>query len=323
MAEVLAEAHLHSIGVKAQEIDEFLSARDQLLRHFANESGRQSALSIANALSDARNSPDRLEECVCNAFRSLGFDVTPLGQRGKPDGIATAHLSAGDSGAPRHYSVSLEAKSKERPDARVAAKDVDIASVIRHRNNFECDHAIVVGPAFPTSAGDHSALGESIEEDRRTSAAQGRHRTITLITVDDLARLVRLRPVKQVGLRKLRELLKECKLPEQSANWVESIRNSAVDKPPYQKIVETVEKLQKKFKMASVSYSALRVELSHLNPPIEYQTDEELGELCRAMTQMAPGTLFAGPEKIELDQSAENVIAAIEAAIQDYPPDER
>ena len=323
MAEVLAEAHLHSIGVKTKEIDEFLSARDQLLRHLANESGRQSALSIANALSNARNSPDRLEECVCNAFRSLGFDVTPLGQRGKPDGIATAHLSAGDSGTPRHYSVSLEAKSKARPDARVAAKDVDIASVIRHRNNFECDHAVVVGPAFPTSTGEHSALGESIEEDRRTSAAQGRHRTITLITVDDLARLVRLRPVKQVGLRKLRKLFKKCRLPEQSANWVESIRKSSVEKPPYRKIVETVEGLQKKFKMASVSYSALRVELSHLNPPIEYQTDDALGELCRAMTQMAPGALFAGPEKIELDQSAENVVAAIEAAIQDYPPDER
>ena len=34
---------------------------------------------------------------------------------------------------------------------------------------------------------------------------------------------------------------------------------------------------------------------------------------------MAPGAIFAGSTKIELDQSAENVIAAIEAAIQDYP----
>ena len=144
-----------------------------------------------------------------------------------------------------------------------------------------------------------------------------------IVAVDDLARLVRLRPVKQIGLRKLRGLFEECRLPKQSANWVESIRKSSVEKPPYRKIVETVEGLQKKFKMTAVSYAALRVELSHLNPPIEYQTDDALGELCRAMTQMAPGALFAGPEKIELDQSAENVVAAIEAAIQDYPPDER
>ena len=78
MAEVLVEAHLHSIGVKASQIEGFLSARDQLLRDLANESGRQSALSIANALLDARNSPKGLEDCVCNAFRSLGFDVTPF-----------------------------------------------------------------------------------------------------------------------------------------------------------------------------------------------------------------------------------------------------
>lgn len=195
MAEVLAEAHLHSIGIKPGEIAEFLSERDQLLRHLANESGRQSALSVANALMDARNSPNRLEECLCDAFRSLGFDVMRLGKRGQPDGMATAHLSADDSGNPQRYKVMLEAKSKENAGATVSAKDVGISTVIRHRNKLKCDHAIVAGPAFPTSKGDCSALGESIEDDRLKSVAEGSHRTITLITIDDLARLVRLRPV--------------------------------------------------------------------------------------------------------------------------------
>ena len=322
MAEVLAEAHLHSIRVSSKEIDEFLSTRDQLLRHLANESGRQSALSVANALSDARNSPNQLEECVCNAFRSLGFDVTPLGKAGHPDGVAAAHLSADDEGNPRHYKVSLEAKSKQKAGTAVSAKDVGIATVIRHCRDFECDHAIVVGPAFPTSEGDQSALGKSISDDRAKSAKEGNNRTITLITVDDLARLVRLRPVKQLGLQKLRELFRQCSLPDQSATWVTSISETSVTKPPYRRIVETVEQLQRKFKRAWVNYSALRVELSHLTPAIEYETDDDLAELCKAMTQMAPGAIFAGAEKVELDQSAENVIAAIEATIKDYPQDE-
>lgn len=38
---------------------------------------------------------------------------------------------------------------------------------------------------------------------------------------------------------------------------------------------------------------------------------------------MAPNAIFATSERVELDQSAENMIAAIEAALQDYPPDER
>ena len=323
MAEVLAEAHLHSIGVKADKIEEFLSVRDQLMRHLANESGRQSALAVANALSDARNSPNNLEECVCSAFRSLGFDVTPLGGKGQPDGVATAHLSADDSGNPRHYRVSLEAKSKEKSGTKVSASTVDTAKVARHRNKFDCEHAVVIGPAFPTSQGDASALGEQIKQDRLNSIAAGTPRTITLITVDDLARLVRLRPVKRVGLQKIRELFTECSLPEESAEWVKSIAESTVVKPPYREIVETIEVLQKEYPKEAVSYSSLRIKLSYLSPPIKYTTNDELAELCKGMAQMAPDAMFARSDKVELDQSAENVIAAIEAAMQNYPPDER
>ena len=323
MAEVLTEAHLHVIGVDGAKIENFLSARDQLLRTLTNESGRQSALSLANALSEARNSPDRLEKAVCDAFRSLGFDVTPLGKRGEPDGVAAAHLSADEQGKSRHYRVSLEAKSKETSGATVSAKGVGVATVAQHRNKRECEHATVVGPAFPTSGGDTSALGAQIKADRENSKAAGAAKTITLIIVDDLARLVRLRPVKQIGLQKLRELFQKCSLPDESAAWIESIRQTAVEKPPYRKIVETIEALQKKYRKSSVNYSALRVELSHMTPPVEYETDEYLFELCRGMAQMAPGAMFASASTVELDQSAENVVAAIEAAMQAYPLDEQ
>ena len=323
MAEVLTEAHLHVIDVNASKIENFLSARDQLLRNLTNESGRQSALSLANALSEARNSPNRLEKAVCDAFRSLGFDVTPLGKRGEPDGVAAAHLSADEQGKSRHYRVSLEAKSKETSGATVSAKGVSIATVAQHRDKRECEHAIVIGPAFPTSGGDTSSLGTQIKADREKSRAAGAAKTITLITVDDLARFVRLRPVKQIGLQKLRELFQKCSLSDESAAWVESIRQTAVEKPPYRKIVETIEALQKKYKKASVNYSALRIELSHMTPPVEYETDEDLFELCRGMAQMAPGAMFASASTVELDQSAENVVTAIEAAMQDYPLDEQ
>ena len=323
MADVLTEAHLHVIGVDATKIDSFLSARDQLLRHLTNESGRKSALSIANSLLEARNNPDGLEEAVCSAFHSLGFDVTPLGKRGQPDGVAAAHLPADDTGHARHYKVSLEAKSKEKSGTVVSAKDVGIATVAQHRDKFDCEHAIVVGPAFPTSQGDASSLGQHITTDRDKSRAGGVPKTITLITVDDLARLVRLRPIKQLGLRRLRELLRECSLPEASTAWVETIMRTAVEKPPYERIVNAIEAHQKEFKQASVTYAALRVELYRKTPPVKYETDDELAELCKGMAQMAPGAIFASSTAVELDQSAENVISAIEVATQDYPPDER
>ena len=78
MAEVLLEARLHSMDVDVEKIEELLLTRDQLLRHLVNESGRQSAVSVANNLLNAVNSPHKLEDCVCKAFGSLGFEVEPL-----------------------------------------------------------------------------------------------------------------------------------------------------------------------------------------------------------------------------------------------------
>ena len=320
MAEVLTEAHLHLFGVESSKIDRILSARDQSLRYLTNTSGRRSALSVANALLEARNSPDDLEEAVCDAFDSLGFDATRLGKSGQPDGVAAAHLSADYRGLIRHYKVSLEAKSS---GGTVSARDVGIAAIIQHREKHRCDHAIIVGPAFPTGRGNASALGQQIKDDREKSEAAGAAKTITIITVDDLARLVRLRPVKQIGLRKIQELFQNCSLPEESSEWVRSILDAVVDRPPYGVIVEMIETLQKRYTRASVTYAALRVELSHATPPVEFQTDGEIADLCRGMAQMAPGAMFASPTTVELDQSAENVVAAIDEAMHEYPADEQ
>jgi hypothetical protein len=317
MAEVLVESHLYALGVKSEQIEDFLSLRDQLLRNLANESGRQSAFAVAVTLKDARNNPDALEDALCDAFLSLGFEVTRIGGSGKPDGVATALLSADDMGKPRQYAVSLEAKSKERDEGTVASGTVKVSSVIRHRDDYKCQHALVVGRAFPTSGGDTSALAKEIDNDRKKTAALGDPKTITLITIDSLADLVRLRPVKQVGLLRLRDLFKHSRLSEESTKWVESIKATKVKRPPYTRIVETIESLQRKFTREPVKYAALRVELSHLTPPIDYESDEELMELCKGMSQMAPGAMFANPDSVELDQSAENVMAAIDAATKD------
>jgi len=321
MAEVLTEAHLYAIGVKREQAEAFLSLRDQLLRNLANESGRQSAFAVSIALKNARNNPDALERQLCVAFTSLGFEVTPIGGNGNPDGVAKAILSAKD-GKARRYSVSLDAKSKVEDKGKVAAGTVKVATIIQHRDEYECQHALVVGRDFPTTKGDASSLAIQIDDDRRKTQAledtgKGIRKTITLITIDDLADLVSLRPAKQVGLLKLRELF-ECRLPQETQNWVNGIRALKVAKPPYRAIVETIQLLHSKYNRAAVKYGELRVELSHRVPPIHYDTDDALIDLCKGMAQMAPHAIYAGPETIELDQSVDNVMAAIDAAAKDY-----
>lgn len=312
MAEVLSEAHLHMIGVKVEQAEEYLTARDQLLRYFANESGRKSAFAVALALKEARNNPDKLEEQLCAAFATLGFEVAKIGGRNNPDGVAIALLSADDKGA-RRYSVSLDAKSKVEDKGKVAAGTVKVSTIVRHRDAHRCQHAIVVGRAFPNGG----AVKTEIDDDRTKSAAVGESKTITLMTIDDLARVVQLRPVKQIGLQELRGLF-QCRMPDECKAWVDEIEKKRVTKPPYAKIILTIEQLAKKRALAQVKYPALVNELSHLSPPINYETDELLIDLCKAMAQMAPGAMYATSEAVGLDTSAANAIAAIEAATKEW-----
>ncbi len=314
MAEILAEAHLYKIGVRVDQIGEFLTARDQLLRMLATGSGRQSPMAVAVALRDSRNNPDLLEQRLCGAFTSLGYDSRPIGGKGKADGKAIAGLSADSKGNPRKYSVTLEAKSKRKDSGKVAASTVDIAAVIRHRKYEGCEHAIVVGRDFP--AKETSALAQDIDDDRANTRALGEPRTITLITIDDLAELVQLRPVKQLGLLRLRELF-QCRTPSESHEWIEKIRRTQVKKPPYKKIIDAIDDQQKRFHRSAVKFAALRVALNNLSPPIFYATDDELGDICKAMAQMSNGTMSVTLETVEIDQSPANVLSEIEAATRE------
>jgi hypothetical protein len=46
-----------------------------------------------------------------------------------------------------------------------------------------------------------------------------------------------------------------------------------------------------------------------------------LADLCKAMSQMAPGAIMANDRTVELDQSPENVLATIESATKEHLAD--
>lgn len=321
MAEVLLESQLYQSGVKQDQMDIVMMARDQLLRYVAQESGRRTALTVANALRNARNDEDRLEIEVVEAFRSLGFDATRVGGNNKPDGVATAHLSAGRDGKVRRYSVSLEAKSKKKDGTKLKTKTLGVSTIARQRDDAHCEHAIVVAPAFDHTPGKESALAKEIKADRENTAAKDEPKTITAIHLEDLARLVQLRPIKRLGLARMRELFQSCSLPEQCKQWVDDIEHESVEKPPYEKIINAIHSLQQEYEMAAVEYGALRVALGKEKPPYKVSTNEELIELCKAMSAMASYEITATNRTVELNQSPENVLAAIESATKAHMND--
>jgi hypothetical protein len=323
MAEVLLEAHLYQQGAQPELAQAVLERRDQLLRFLAKNTGRKNAFMVANDLREAAGDKTQLELELVNVFNYLGFEAVHKGNANKPDGVASAILSGAEQKR-RSYSVSLEAKSKEdleaKPGSKVSAKTVGISAIARQRNEFNCDHAIVVGPNFPASNEGKTALEQEIADAAKAAAKdaeENRHpaRTITLIRVEDLARLVETAPRKRITPLELRELFTTCRMPEEAARWVDAIGQRVVPLAPYKEILESIAELQKGQPESAVAYTSLRTHLQYVQQ-IHLGRDE-LEIICHAMMQLAsPSYLLAAAETVELNSQPIKVLELIGATAE-------
>ena len=313
MTEVLTEAHLYYMGVEENEIRDVLARRDELLRHFVRSSIRRNAYMIALALTDAKDDQDKLEEESRAAFEAIGFaNVIRIGGKGKPDGTAEAHLAASEDGIMRRYKIGLEAKS----GAKVSAKRLNVSGIARHMEDYNCDHHIVIGNGFATSRDDAASVRE-IDDLRKNT-----RRTITLMHIDDLARLVRLVPAKRIGLERLRDLFHTCVTPEDSKEWIDGVTLEQHESWPYKEILETIWQQAERRPNEAVEYAAVTAVLDLRQPSIKL-TKQELMECCKAMRVMAPGVVFARDHSVEITRRPDLVLKDIRDAIDQYPEEER
>ncbi|MFZ2147902.1 MAG: ATP-binding protein [Sedimentisphaerales bacterium] len=315
MSEVLMEANLYHIELEESQIREILERRDELLRQFVRSSARRTAGMIALALTEARDDEHKLEVEMRAAFEAMGFaNVIRIGGKGKPDGTAEAHLAAAEDGTVQRYKVGLEAKSGKY----VSAKDLGVSGLARHMKDYECDHHIVIGNEFATSRGE---LCASVREIRAHKKVTGK--TITLIYIDDLARLVRIASSKRIGgLSRIRKLFKSCITPKQSKTWVDKLAAETPETWPYREILDAIWHLANECPDEAVEYSAVTTELRHCDPPVRISKND-LKDCCKAMQFMARGVVFARDNTVEIDRRPDLILDDIRAAVGEYSEEER
>jgi hypothetical protein len=315
-AEIFTEAFLYELGLDEDVIREVTGKRDELLRQFAR-SMRRTADMVAQALIDASTNKDQLEKELVAAFDSMGFDTQPIGGKGKPDGKAIACLGA-LKGKERRYAISLEAKSKEQPGKKVASKSVSISAIARQRDESKCDHAIVVGPDFPTSQGEKAAV---VKEARADNLHTGK--TITLMRVHDLAKLVRVVTLNGIALDQLQELFKTCLTPEESQAWVDKIsQQHEKSKPAFERILKTIWELQEEQPSEAVQFQSITTALRRdKSNPLQIST-EEIQQLCRALSMMT-NWIVVRTQAVELRMRPDKVMRAAVETLSKFPEDEQ
>lgn len=315
MSEIFMEAHLYYMGLDENVIRDAIGRRDELLRQFVRSSARRTVGMIALALTEARDDENKLEEEMRAAFEAMGFaNVIRIGGSGKPDGTAEAHLAATEDGVVQRYKVGLEAKSGKT----VSANRLNISGIARHMEDFACNHHLVIGNGFATSTGDDSASVREINAHK-----DGTGRTITLMYIDDLARLIRIASAKRIGgLPRIRDLFRNCVTPEQSKEWVDMLAAEEPENRPFVEILDTVWHLAEEEPSEAVEYAAVVTELRHRTPPVR-MLKPDLIECCKAMHVLAHGVVFARENTVEIGRRPDLILEDIRAAVGEYPEEER
>ena len=313
ISEILTEANLYHMSIDENTIRDILSRRDELLRQLVKSSTQRTPGMIALALIDAKDDSNKLEIEMRAAFEAIGFaNVIRLGGSGKPDGTAEAILAASDEGQIRRYKVGLEAKSGKS----VSAKRLGVSGIARHMKVYKCDHHVVIGNGFATSDSEDSATVDEIRDLRKRTG-----KTITLMHIDDLSRLVRLVPPKQIGLDRLRQLFQDCITPEDTKVWIDRIEKEIPDRLPYKDILETIWDRADQRPDEPVEYAAVVTALEFRTPPIK-MGKQELIDCCKAMQVMARGVVFARANDVEINRRPDLILEDIHASIDEYYPDD-
>jgi len=318
MSEVLLEAYLYNVTGDEEMVRGVMGRRDELFKHLVRVSGKKNAYLVGQALEDSVTDEDALERALVDAFDSMGFDAGLISGKGKPDGIAKAYLGAlAKGGGEQRYQVSLEAKSKQKEGTRVKNSQVGVSRIVRQRDEFHCDHALVAGPDFETTKGKDSAVIKEIK-----AAAEKTGKTITLIRIYDLARLVRLVPLKRVGLDRLRELFKTCRSPQESEAWVSKLEQEKRQPAlPWKSILEEIWKLQNETPGEPVEFKEITTAMRRAKKGDI--TKDKMRECCHAMAALAPDYMSVRTNSVELSQRPDKVLEAMKATIAAYPEDEQ
>jgi hypothetical protein len=139
------------------------------------------------------------------------------------------------------------------------------------------------------------------------------------MNINDLARLVRLRPLKKIGPHEIKDLF-NCQMPEDCKKWVDKLEGKKNDIPNYKAILDVIYERQKKRPNETIEFGAIAIGLE--NKGLEYPKDE-IKKICKSLEGMAPNYIIClDNDTVELRQTPTIVLEAIRTELERYPDNE-
>lgn len=302
ITEVLTESYLYELSLDECMVNEIIKRRDSTLRQLAL-SDKMGIPTAAIFLKDSLDNPSGLEEAVARVLTVFGFEVTPIGGNGEPDGKAEACLGFNEEGKNKSYSLTYDAKSTTKN--KIAAATAHLSGLKRHREAHRADFSLEVAIDYQGSDNEMSAI-----------SVEAKNEKVTMMTAKDLIKLLLLITPKQIGLDKLRELFETCYAPQDVHQWIENVEKMEVEKPPYYELIDIIYDLQKSDSEAPV-INIVRYQLK-AKMGRDYSTTQ-VKEWLVLLSNLVPGSVTIDGVYVGVQASAQIIKERVHKAISDIP----
>lgn len=330
LTDIMVQAYLLDENVAPDAVARVVKRRDGFLRALTNRYPR-SAHVIAQALRDATNNENALEDAVGDALELLGFEVQRFGGASHGvDGIATARLGwRADGDSSISYALTYDAKSTANAEKKLTEgedgtpivleapgkirADTARTSVLKvHRQRALEEHNLKVEPEFTLLvAPDYQGANDALGLINAVCANDG----ITAVRVSDLAKLVELFALQGFTPADMRGLF-ELRTPEETHTWVaEREQMARVPAPPVAILVQTLVKFSESKRPAS--RDALGAWLDAEGVEL---TPSEVDALIRGLAALAPRSVFADDRIVALNASPAALYAEVRASLDEFDP---
>ena len=302
LTEVLTEAYLLETQLPPADAGSVMRRRDRFLRELVY-SQQLAAPLVAEFLRESTADSGGLERAVAAGLASLGFEVSPLGGKGKPDGLAHARLGykSEAASAKADYLITYGAKSTGKD--RVQAHTVGAAGIARHRRDYGAQYSLVVAPGFASPDDETGAL-----------LKEARAEQITLLTIEDLAELVLVAATRQLGFSRLRELFETCRSPGDSKAWIQRVAEEDTATGPLADILQAIWELQAD-SVDPVKFAAVRMQ----KPELKKYREREIRDWMEAVRRLAGGYVTIEGDVVRLETNPEKILRTIRRVSSKLP----
>lgn len=213
VSEVLLEGQIQNHRMD-RTADDLLRDRDRVLRLSAGDAP-PTAAEVVRRLDAADRDPLALERAVGAVFRVLGFEYERKGGAASgPDDILYVHLGChGKTLA--DYSLVYGAKRTNQP--AVPADEIDLAGLERFRRQAGAEFGFFIATAYAAEADDAGAINRKL-------VADDAYRSLALLKVEHLRRLIWLHYRHGITLTELRGLFEEAQTTSQVDAWLRDLQ---------------------------------------------------------------------------------------------------